>query len=146
MRSTSGVIFGRQRPDQEPLLRFADRDDFGGIPSTATLTQIQIDVGAVAAADVISAEQPMMPPAPRSLNPTVSLRARSTGEDAIARAHQNILQKRVGNLHGALVRIFVGRVERYRRKRRAAESARIGGFPDQHDIPSSRALRRRRNG
>ena len=82
----------------------------------------------------------MMPPAPEIFERRPSsLALAQQREDAIARAHQHVLQERIGNLHRALVRLGVGGVERHRRERGAAETARIGRFSDQHDRPSPAA-------
>ena len=67
-------------------------------------------------------------------------------ERAIGRAHQHVLEERIGHLDRALVCLGVLVVEHERRKRGPAETAAVRRLADEHDVPTIRVRAARASG
>ncbi len=134
----------RRDDPRQALLRLADGDHRGRQMGLRGRAAIEIDDRAEAAAPDDLRRAARDPARAEILEADRQPARADLRERAIARAHDHVLEERIGDLHGALVRLRILVVEDERGERRAAEAAAIRRFADEHDIPAGRAFRRRR--
>ena len=120
---------GRRHDPHQAFLRLADRDYFGRHVFDRDVDFVEIDLRAVTAVpghlrrtadDAAGAE---------ILEGRLDAVLVQRRKGAVARAHQNVFQKRIGNLHRSLVELRIAGVERQRRERCAAEPAGSVALP-----------------
>ena len=102
----------RRRCPHHPFLRLADGDDFGRHALDRNVDPAQLDPRAVAAVcrhlRRTSHDSARAEIFERGRDPALA----QERKDAVAGAHQNVFEERIGNLHGAFVELGVTRIQR----------------------------------
>ncbi len=132
----------RRHDPAEALLRLADRDNGRRQIVLCGCDAVELDLRARSACRAQLGAAARKATRSEILEAGVDAVGAQRREHRVRRAHQHVLQERIGHLNGAFVRVGVVFVERQRREGRAAEAAAVRGLPDEHDIPARAALRR----